>query len=123
MESSFPFLILVTLIVAQWVRGEDISRCCSKLLIKSSGEARLHQDNRLGEFLLRGVYNERPMYQHRERGEYLFYLVSRNKGLWMIGPEVGQFNGGLANRADESCANEYTKFLQLKIHRRIFMAY
>ena len=26
------------------------------------------------------------------------YCQSKNKGLWMIGPEAGQFNGGLAHR-------------------------
>ena len=26
------------------------------------------------------------------------YSQSKNKGLWMIGPEAGQFNGGLAHR-------------------------
>ena len=40
------------------------------------------------------------MYKHEEREEFLFYLTSRRRGLWMIGPAVGQFNGGLANRGD-----------------------
>ena len=30
--------------------------------------------------------------------EHLFYLRSKNKGLWMVGPSAGQFNGGLAHR-------------------------
>ena len=28
---------------------------------------------------------------------------SKNKGLWMIGPEAGQFNGGLAHRFTHCC--------------------
>merc|ERR1712061_126751 len=40
------------------------------------------------------------------REEFLFYLTSRNRGLCMIGPSVGQFNGGLANRGDPVCAED-----------------
>jgi hypothetical protein len=47
-----------------------------------------------------GLFSDRPMYKHDQKEEYLFYLTSRNRGLWMVGPEVGQFNGGLANRGD-----------------------
>ena len=49
---------------------------------------------------LSGLYSDRPVYKHEEREEFLFYLTSRRRGLWMIGPAVGQFNGGLANRGD-----------------------
>ena len=49
---------------------------------------------------LSGLYSDRPVYKHEEREEFMFYLTSRRRGLWMIGPAVGQFNGGLANRGD-----------------------
>ena len=48
-----------------------------------------------------GIYNERPLYtsvSSNNGDEFLFYLRSKNKGLWMVGPESGQFNGGLAHR-------------------------
>ena len=48
-----------------------------------------------------GIFNDRLIYKHEERDEFLFYLTSRNRGLWMVGPEVGQFNGGLANKGDQ----------------------
>ena len=30
-------------------------------------------------------------------------MPGRSRGLWMIGPEIGKFSGGLANRGDEAC--------------------
>lgn len=33
---------------------------------------------------------------------------SKSKGLWMIGPKAGEFNGGLAHRGDDYCAEEVT---------------
>ena len=46
------------------------------------------------------TFFERPVYLHQDEPEYLFYMGGRSRGLWMIGPEVGTFSGGLANRAD-----------------------
>ena len=69
--------------------------------LQSSGEASVHQSNRLGVFALDGILNDRPKYTSiKEEGqdEHLFYLRSRNKGLWMVGPSAGEFNGGLAHR-------------------------
>ena len=54
-----------------------------------------------------GIYNERPLYSSTSSSsgeEYLFYLVTNNKGLWMVGPEPGQVIGGLAHRWDRTCA-------------------
>ena len=94
----------------------------------SEGSASEHQANRLGEYKLTGVLADRPIYKNEQGDEFLFYLrvrswlflmpmyikqhneanndefenknhsQSKNKGLWMIGPEAGQFNGGLAHR-------------------------
>jgi hypothetical protein len=30
-------------------------------------------------------------------------MGGRARGLWMVGPEVGKFSGGLANRAEDIC--------------------
>ena len=30
-------------------------------------------------------------------------MPGRSRGLWMIGPEIGKFSGGLANRDDNIC--------------------
>ena len=30
-------------------------------------------------------------------------MPGRTRGLWMIGPEIGKFSGGLANREDNVC--------------------
>lgn len=84
----------------------DLSSCCVRLNIVSVGEASEHQSNRLGSYRFNGLYSDRPVYENEERKEFLFYLTSRNRGLWMVGPEVGEFNGGLANRGDEACAED-----------------
>ena len=46
---------------------------------------------------------------HSVRDEFLFYMDGRARGLWMVGPEVGRFSGGLANRADSVCAENVDK--------------
>ena len=61
---------------------------------------------------LGGLFSDRPIYKHEERDEFLFYLTSRNRGLWMVGPSVGQFNGGLANRGDPVSEPEYTSIVE-----------
>jgi hypothetical protein len=88
------------------VHAKDISGCCTKILVSSDGEAITHQSNRVGEYILSGVVADRPMYKNIDREEYLFYLMSKNKGLWMVGPKVNQFNGGLAHRGDTLCAED-----------------
>ena len=94
-----PVLVLVAL--AGSVVGQDLSSCCANLRVESTGQATVHQSNRLGNYSLIGRYNDRGIYKNEQREEFLFYLTSRNRGLWMVGPEVGQFNGGLANRGDQ----------------------
>jgi len=86
--------------------AQDLSSCCAVLNIESTAEASEHQSNRLGQYRLGGLFSDRPIYKHEEREEFLFYLTSRNRGLWMVGPSVGQFNGGLANRGDPVCAED-----------------
>jgi len=99
-------LSLVALLLGQKTSALDLSSCCAVLNIESTGEASEHQSNRLGQYRLGGLFSDRPIYKHEERDEFLFYLTSRNRGLWMVGPSVGQFNGGLANRGDPVCAED-----------------
>ena len=42
-------------------------------------------------------WSDRPIYRHTRHQEYLFYLQSRNKGLWMIGPKVIHTRDALRN--------------------------
>jgi len=84
----------------------DISGCCTHVKIETTGEARTHQGNRIGEYRLTGVLADRPIYKNVEREEFLFYLQSNKKGLWMVGPTAGQFNGGLAHRGDTYCVED-----------------
>ncbi len=51
-------------------------------------------------------YAGRPVYVHSQRKEFLFYVPGRARGLWMVGPRVGRFSGGLANRGDDVCVDE-----------------
>ena len=78
--------------------------CCSTLLLTSSGSAADHQSHRLGLYLLTATgWSGRPIYKHHDMDQFLYYLQSRSKGLWMVGPQVGQFDGGLASPADPEC--------------------
>jgi len=103
------FLVAVPIPASCQSRGEekDISSCCTVLLITSSGGTAEHQSHRLGSYQVTGTsWSGRPIYKHQERAEFLFYLQSRSKGLWMIGPNVGQFDGGLASPADPHCVED-----------------
>merc|ERR1711915_912518 len=81
----------------------DPSSCCRHLRLESFGKASQHQNNRLGEFFIIGLYGERPLFKLKDQEEYLFYLKSRGSGLWMVGPRVGKLNGGLANKGNSLC--------------------
>jgi hypothetical protein len=81
----------------------DISSCCTRIRVESSGKALNHQSNRMGEYNINGILSDKPIYKHAEKEEYLFYLTSKSKGLWMVGPKPAQFNGGLAHRGDALC--------------------
>ena len=72
--------------------------------MQSSGEASVHQSNKIGVYSLTGILNDRPKYTSlKENGveEHLFYYMNWNKGLmeggWTVGRSVGDF-GGLAHR-------------------------
>jgi len=105
-EKTLTGVYLLSVFLFNYAQPKDISGCCTRIQIQSSGEAINHQSNRIGEYSLHGVLADRPIYRNVEREEYLFYLMSRNKGLWMVGPKAGQFNGGLAHRGDTLCVED-----------------
>jgi len=85
--------------------------CCSAVVISTAGAANATQFVRLGVYhvISNRSYASRPVYSHAEREEFLFYVPGRARGLWMVGPSVGRFSGGLANRGDEACANDVSR--------------
>ena len=63
--------------------------CCTLIELTSSGISRDLQPQRLGLYRAQDVgWSDRRIYKHVSRQEYLFYLQSRSKGLWMVGPKV-----------------------------------
>ena len=86
------------------------TRCCSSVEVSTTGTSNSSQFVRFGTFYRQDTFSNRPAFKHELRDEYLFYMPGRARGLWMIGPEIGKFSGGLANRDDEVCPEN--------IHRR-----
>ncbi len=83
--------------------------------VTTTGEANSTQFVRLGVYHAlfatdptseESYHAGRPVYVHALRREHLFYVPGRARGLWMVGPEVGRFSGGLANRGDELCVDQ-----------------
>ena len=85
------------------------SECCSSLDVSTTGISNSSQFVRFGAYHRQETFTDRPAYKHETRDEYLFYMPGRTRGLWMIGPEVGKFSGGLANRDDEVCPENISK--------------
>ena len=82
-------LLLVVVLVASPVPGLARQECCPYIEISSRGEAAQRQPQRLGVFsAIDHGWSDRPIYQHQHNAEYLFYLQSKSKGLWMVGPKV-----------------------------------
>jgi hypothetical protein len=101
------------------------------VLVSTTGAANSTQHVRLGIYhKSRSLTSfDRPVYEHNQRQEFLFYIGiqsnslpkydlilffsvhagGRSRGLWMVGPEVGRFSGGLANRGDEECVEDVTR--------------
>jgi len=102
-------MLLIFSLLFSTTNGQDVSSCCTRISLQSTGEASTHQKNRLGEYQLTGILNDRPKYTSLDSvggEEHLFYLRSKSKGLWMVGPSAGQFNGGLAHRGDSLCVED-----------------
>merc|ERR1712013_882631 len=101
-------ILLVSFLCPLSLSQEDITGCCKQIKLESSGLSGEHQSNRLGLFQVSGVFSDRPVYKLGLKDEFLFYLKSKGAGLWMVGPQVGQFNGGLANKGDAYCPENLT---------------
>jgi hypothetical protein len=68
--------------------------------ISSTGRANYYQSNRVGEYRVTGVLADRPIYKHVAKEEFVFFLTSKARGLWMVGPKPGHYNGGLAHKGE-----------------------
>ena len=74
--------------------------------LTTTGPANNSQNVRLGLYERVDTTFDRPVYLHSEVDEYLFYMGGRTRGLWMVGPTVGTFSGGLASRGDSRCVEQ-----------------
>lgn len=82
-------VVVVVVMLVTPVAGLARQECCPYIEISSRGEAAQRQPQRLGVFTaIDQGWSDRPIYQHQHRAEYLFYLQSKSKGLWMVGPKV-----------------------------------
>jgi hypothetical protein len=98
-------LLLICSLVQNYlhnVKGND-SVCCSSLEVSTTGTSNSSQFSRFGAYHRQDTFSDRPTFKHESRDEYMFYMPGRSRGLWMIGPQIGKFSGGLANRGDEVC--------------------
>lgn len=82
------------------------SDCCEVIKIDTQGPSNETQSIRLGVYHREGEFSGKPAYVHSQRTERLFYISGRARGLWMVGPEIGRFSGGLANRGDTQCPED-----------------
>ena len=86
--AMIPRLLLLLLLLVPWP-GLARQECCPHLEVSSRGEAARRQPQRLGVFTRTDQgWADRPIYKHQDRSEYLFYLHTKSKGLWMVGPKV-----------------------------------
>ena len=87
------------------------SECCPSVELSTTGPSNSTQHVRLGTYHIVPEESsaDRPVYVHALREEYLFYIAGRARGLWMVGPVVGKFSGGLANRGDDVCVEDLQK--------------
>ncbi len=108
-------LSLKTLLTVPYVqRLLSFSACCPTVSVTTTGSSNSTQFVRLGTYHAlaatdptseESYHAGRPVYVHALRREYLFYVPGRARGLWMVGPRVGRFSGGLANRGDDLCVD------------------
>eukprot|EP00090_Calanus_glacialis_P020657 TRINITY_DN31854_c0_g1_i1.p1 TRINITY_DN31854_c0_g1~~TRINITY_DN31854_c0_g1_i1.p1 ORF type:complete len:998 (-),score=131.89 TRINITY_DN31854_c0_g1_i1:38-3031(-) len=92
--------------------GDPYNRCypqvqdrcsCKNLLIDSSGQSRIHQRDKMGDYFLWGYYNSHPVYQHYSGLDFLYF--HRNE-VWGVGPKVGGKRAGLLNFGSAACPYE-----------------
>lgn len=80
--------------------------CCTTLRLSTTGIANSSQAVRFGLYERVDTHFDRPVYIHEAIDEYLFYMGGRARGLWMVGPQIGIFSGGLANRGQAQCVED-----------------
>ena len=89
MRPRLLLLVVMVVVVVCPLPGLATPSCCPHLEVSSRGEAARRQPQRLGVFSATDQgWSGRPIYQHRDNQEYLFYLQTKSKGLWMVGPKV-----------------------------------
>ena len=71
-----------------------------KLKFSSSGLARDHQRDKMGEYFLWGYYNARPVYQHFSGLDFLYF---HKNNVWGVGPKIGGNSAGLLNFGSLHC--------------------
>lgn len=85
-----------------WVHDSRLRAVCvpPDFVTCTTGRVRLgrlspwnsHQESRMGEYVLTNqTYSMRPVYQHADNEEFLYYF----SGLWMVGPNVGTVAGAM----------------------------
>ena len=80
---------VLVLFLSALIKISLADNCCNLIELTSSGISRDLQPQRLGLYRAQDVgWSDRRIYKHVSRQEYLFYLQSRSKGLWMVGPKV-----------------------------------
>lgn len=105
------FFALITSLSLHWptVCG-DLSGCCTHLHFHTRSRTTVkEQSQRLGNYSLTGLYNDRPVYKHTSRDEFIYYVTKGTRGLWLVGPKVGAHHGGLAHRDDNLCVESLTE--------------
>ena len=90
--------------------GNPIERCypeqrqepcqCLKVRLMSTGPARRHQADKMGEYHLWGYFNNRTVYQHKSGLDFLYY---HKNNVWGVGPKIGGNSAGLLNFGRNDC--------------------
>ena len=78
----------------------DASCSCHEVLLSSTGPARVHQRDKMGEYFLWGSFNERPVYQHVSGLDFLYF---HKNNVWGVGPKIGGNSAGLLNFGRNAC--------------------
>ena len=106
MFSTFGIIILL-FISQSYSLEENVKSCCDSLILESGGMGDFYQGERLGKYIFSGQSSSgHGIYSQANGDNHLFYLAS--KGLWMVGPNIGQDWGGILNREAGQCPEALT---------------
>ena len=94
----------------QGFRGDPRVRCfpidiqqncpCNHVELVSTGPAKEHQRDKMGDYYLWGYYNNHPVYQHYSGLDFIYF---HKNNVWGIGPKIGGNSAGLLNFGRTSC--------------------